>query len=214
MILDWFTDPMKDAGVTGTGAAVSEETQQAQLLKLKELKAAGITDQDAIVKLLQQVEKDVDPDNAKFQTEVSKKTQNIVNPQDTVGTDAGFDRSGLETGIAVLTTEQKAMLEEAGVAVDGLTEGLDDATKDLKIIGSNGIEMDAEPIMSAADIVQEQQVYDKTTGSQSGRYNQNVTFNVEGNMDKVVAEETTKKMQEIADDTVTRVYNQGNRKGS
>jgi len=212
-ILDVFGGKAEDLGVTGTGALVSEETQQAQLAAQKLAAAAGISDQDAIVKLLQQVEKDVDPDNAKFQTEISKAGQHTTSPTDTVDTTAGFDPSGLKTGAAVMTPEQKALFEEAGIEVEKLTDGLDAATKDLKIIGSNGIEMDAEPIMSATDFIREKSVYDKTSGSRQHSSAQTVNITVQGNMDKEAAEETTRQMKQIADEAVETSYNKGNRKG-
>ena len=213
-ILDVFGGKTKDEGVTGTGATVSLETQQAQLAAQKAAAAAGVTDQDAIVKLLQQVEKDVDPENAKFQTDTSyERGQASVQAQGTLSTDAGFDRSGLKTGESMMTPDQRAMFEEAGIAIGGITQDLEAATESIPLIGSNGLEMDAEPLMSAADIIREKAQYDKATGSQSGRYNQTVNITVEGNLDTDAARQATEQMKVIADEAVETSYNKGNRKG-
>ena len=213
LILDWFTDPAELNNVTGTGALVTEETQQAQLAAQKAALAAGVTDQDALVKLLQQVEKDVDPDNAKFQTEISKAGQHTTHLQDTVDTTAGYDPSGLTTGIAVMTPEHQQMFDELGVSIGGVTEAADEAMDGLESIvyGSNGVAMDAEPIMSATDLIREKAQYDKTTGSQSGRYNtQNVNITVEGNLDTEAAKQMEEKMKTIAQEESENVYKKGN----
>ena len=215
-LLDIFAPSANNNAVTGNANLPSAEAQAEQLAAQKALLAAGITDQDAIVKALAQVEKNVDPDNEKFGVDDSyARGQAETASAGDISTEAGYDRSGLLTGESVLTAEQKALFEEAGISIDGLTTTVDDATKDLKIIGSNGIEMDAEPIMSATDLIREKAQYDKMTGSQSGRYNtQNVNITVEGNLDTEAEKILEEKMKTIAQEESQQVYNKGNRKGS
>jgi len=114
-----------------------------------------------------------------------------------------------------MTEEQKAMFDELGVSVSGVTAAASGAMDDLDTIiyGSDGIKMDAEPLMSAADIIREKAQYDKATGSQSGRYNQTVNITVEGNLDTEAARQTTEQMKVIANEAVETSYNKGNRKG-
>ena len=213
LILDFWTDPMKDEGVTGNASLPTAESQAAQLAAQKAALAAGVTDQDALVKILQQVEKDVDPDNEKFQIDTDFDRTHNVNPTEEIDTTAGFDPSGLASGATTLTPEQIAMLDEYGVnlenigvevegaadaletastAMDGITSDLDNATENIPIITNQNLIPDPEPEMTAQDM------QNWTQESRKHTTTQNINIIVEGNLDTEAAKQMEDKMHEIA----------------